>query len=180
MPQKALIIIDVQNALCSGEYKTFNSENVISTINSLSNVARKKQLPVIFVQHQAKDGPLKEQSKGWQLAEGLIKEEDDIIVQKRFSDAFKDTDLAAQLSSLDVSELVICGMQSEFCVDSTLRHALSRGFSITVVSDAHTTLDTRVLDAKTISAHHNETWANISSYKYTPKVMSAKAIEESL
>ena len=48
-------------------------------------------------------------------------------------------------------------MQTEFCVDTAVRAAFERGYKITLVKDAHSTGDTRVLKAKDIIAHHNAT-----------------------
>jgi len=59
---------------------------------------------------------------------------------------------------------VICGLQSEFCVDSTTRRALALGYPVTLVSDGHSTLDNGVLTAAQISAHHNQTLATLDSY----------------
>ncbi len=46
----------------------------------------------------------------------------------------------------------------------TTRRALGLGYPVTLIADAHSTLDNRVLTAAQITAHHNETLANISSF----------------
>ena len=54
----ALLVIDVQQALCSGEYKAFESERVIERINSVTRKARSAGAPVIMIQHESQDGSL--------------------------------------------------------------------------------------------------------------------------
>lgn len=53
----ALLIIDVQQALCSGEYECFQIKRVIDSINGLSAKARNKGLPVVLIQHEEKGSP---------------------------------------------------------------------------------------------------------------------------
>jgi isochorismate hydrolase len=62
-----------------------------------------------------------------------------------------------------VSRLVICGLQTEFCVDTTVRQALPLGDSVTLVADAHSTSD-GALRAEQVIAHHNRTLRWMTSY----------------
>ena len=52
-------------------------------------------------------------------------------------------------------------MAYETCTD---RRALALGYPVTLVADGHSTVDNRVLTASQITAHHNETLSNISSF----------------
>lgn len=63
-----------------------------------------------------------------------------------------------QLSQRGIKELVIAGMKTEFCVDTTCR-AAERGFRTVLISDAHTTMDNCCLSAKEIVSLHNVTLA---------------------
>ncbi|MBV9330399.1 MAG: isochorismatase family protein [Alphaproteobacteria bacterium] len=55
--------------------------------------------------------------------------------------------------------LIVCGMQTEYCVDTTVRAAHALGYKVTLVSDAHSTGNTQALSAGDIIAHHNLTLA---------------------
>ena len=83
----------------------------------------------------------------------------DIVVQKEDSDAFLRSDLQATLDRLDARTLIICGIQSEFCVDATCRSAYGLGYEVVLVADAHATSDSSSLRAKQIVDHHNATLA---------------------
>lgn len=172
----ALLIIDVQQALCFGEYAAFEATRVIDRINLVSDRCRNACIPVILIQHETSDGPLQFNADGWQLPSGLHVAPSDIRVRKRTPDSFLDTDLLSILTSVGVSELIICGLQSEFCVDTTTRRSLALGFPVTLIADGHSTVDNSVLAAAQITAHHNETLANISSFGPRVRVMPAAEI----
>jgi nicotinamidase-related amidase len=175
----ALLVIDVQNALCSGQYAAFESQRVIDRVNQVSAKARKAGAPVLMIQHEAKNGPLDRGTFGWKLADGLVVEGTDIVVGKTATDSFHKTELEALLGSRGVKHLVICGMQSDFCVDTTTRRALGLGYAVTLISDGHSTLDNGILTASQISAHHTATLANITSFgpRVTPMTAAELRIE---
>lgn len=169
----ALIIIDVQNALCSGEHAAFESPRVIECINHVSAKARKAGAPVILIQHETRNGPLDHGSEGWTLAKGLETDDADILVGKTTADSFHNTGLQAVLQRHVIEHLIICGLQSEFCVDTTTRRALALGYPVTLVSDGHSTVDNGILAAAQITAHHTATLASITSFG--PRVTPVEA-----
>jgi len=160
----ALLIIDVQHALCSGEFAAFEVERVIDRINLVSRHVRDRGGLVVVVQHESTSGPLVYGTEGWALAAGLFTRPTDLFLRKAGSDAFHNTELHQLLQSRGVTKLIVCGLQSEFCVDTTVRRGLALGYPVTLVSDGHSTLANGTLTAAQISAHHNVTLANLSSF----------------
>ena len=171
----ALLIIDVQHALCHGEYAGFEADRVIARINLVSQRVREAGGLVVVIQHESASGALVYDSEGWRLARGLLTEPKDVFVRKQATDSFHQTALHALLQEHGVNHLIIGGLQSEFCVDTTTRRALALGYPVTLVADGHTTLDNGTLKAAQISAHHNETLANISSFG--PRAVAVPAAE---
>ncbi len=174
--QTALLVIDVQQALCSGEFKAFESERVIARINSVARKFRVAGAPVVMIQHESQGELLDFGTEGWQLAEGLDVKPTDVFLRKKATDSFHQTELHALLQERGVKNLVICGFQSEFCVDTTTRRALALGYPVVLVADGHSTLNNSVLSAAQISAHHNETLANISSFGPRAKAIPASEV----
>lgn len=160
----ALLVIDVQRALCEGESATFDAEGVIGRINLAAARARAAGAPVVFVQHETADGDFRHGGEGWQLARGLDARPGDTFVRKTATDSFHRTELAAVLERLGATRLAVCGMQSDFCVDTTTRRALALGYPVQLIADGHTTVDNGVLTAALISRHHTATLTNISSF----------------
>jgi len=162
--KSALLIIDMQRALCTGKYAMFDIERIIETINALGTKARSAGVPVFLIQHEEGDGPLRFDTDGWQLADGLETLPGDLRIRKTTPDSFHRTELQRLLQERSVSGLVICGLQSDFCVDTTVRRALALGYDVTLVADGHSTMDNGVLSAAQITAHHNTTLANMTSF----------------
>jgi nicotinamidase-related amidase len=160
----AVLVIDVQQGLCEGAGAAFDCEGTISRINLVTERARVAGAPVIFIQHEANGGYLEYGTDAWQLAAGLKVVADDLKVRKTTPDSFLRTNLEEALRSLQIEKLVVCGMHSEFCVDTTTRKALALGFPVVLVSDAHTSAGNAAISAEQVIAHHNATLTNISSF----------------
>jgi nicotinamidase-related amidase len=171
--KQALLVIDVQQGLCEGEGQAWQFAQVIARINRVSDKARLAGVPVIFVQHEGRSGYLGYGSRAWQLADGLVSEAQDIRIRKTTSDAFLGTELQQKLGTLGVKELIICGMHSEFCVDTTTRRALALGYPVILLEDAHTSAGNNVLSAEQVIAHHNATLTNISSFGPKARTVSS-------
>jgi nicotinamidase-related amidase len=162
--RRAVLVIDVQRSLCEGEYETFDAARVIDRINQVTASARTAGALVVIIQHESPSGPLTHGSPGWHLAPSLQTAPTDTFVRKTAADAFHLTELDALLKRKAITEIVICGMQTDFCVDTTTRRALALGYPVVLVSDGHTTLANKHLSAAQIIDHHNETLSNISSF----------------
>ena len=160
----ALLIIDVQQALCSGANAAYDVDNVIQRINDVSRKARAAGAPVVVIQHETKGGDMDHDTEGWKLPPALHVEGSDVFIRKTAPDAFLRTDLQEILQSRGITSLVICGLQSEYCIDSTTRRAMALGYPVVLVSDAHSTVDNGVLTAAQITAHHNKALSSMESF----------------
>ncbi|OZG70163.1 cysteine hydrolase [Hahella sp. CCB-MM4] len=175
--KSALLIIDIQRALCSGEEAAFDIENLIERVNRLSHQAREHNSPVILIQHEEGSGPLQFGAEGWQLAADLDVSLEDERVRKQSPNSFYETELHSILQEKKISRLVICGLQTDFCVDTTVRQALALGFEVVLVSDCHSTADNGILTAKQIIAHHSQTLQHMSGFGAGISVVPAASVE---
>jgi nicotinamidase-related amidase len=159
----AILIIDVQVGVFETDPAPLDKEGVLARINQVTGSARGARAPVIFLQH---DGDPKEQwlipfTDAWRLHPALHVERDDYVIRKTACDGFYRTGLEDYLRGQAVKTLAIAGYATDFCVDTTIRSAASREFTVIVVSDAHTTKDRPVLTATQIRAHHQWMWSNL-------------------
>lgn len=157
----ALLIIDMQIGLYDGPEKPHAREQLLATINHLIQRARNANAPIFVAQHTGPAGsPIAAGSPMWQVWHGLeIDESRDCLFNKRRPSCFLGTDLEQQLKAAHVNELVIVGMKTQFCIDTTCRVAVELGFSVVLPEDGHSCMDTPALKAEAIIEHHNATLA---------------------
>ena len=156
-----LIIIDMQNAWLHGTTPRFDKEHVIARIARAAELTRRQGGQVIFIRH-ANDDALAG-SAGWEVIPELPFTPGDVFVDKTACDSFVDTGLLTHLKITGARTLILCGLATEFCVDSTVRSAASHGFDVVALSDAHTTGDRPHIKAEKIIEHHNWVWSNFAT-----------------
>ena len=82
-------------------------------------------------------------------------DEGDVVIQKQTPDASYRTNLNLELEYRGIKKLIIAGLQTEYCIDTTCRRAFSLGYQVILVKDAHSTWDSPLLTAQQIINHHN-------------------------
>ncbi|MET1250352.1 cysteine hydrolase family protein [Sporolactobacillus sp. STCC-11] len=153
----ALIIIDVQNGMFESENPVYNGDHLISNLKTLIHKARVADVPIFYIQHNTPVGkPLEYKTKGWELHPGLSPMDTDTFVQKKTPDAFFNTCLEEKLKAKEIDHLILTGIQTEVCVDTTCRRAFSMGYTVTLVKDTHSTWNSELLTAQQIINHHNQ------------------------
>ena len=172
----ALLVIDMQQGLCSGEWAAHDIDRVLQRVNGLIDRARAAGVPVVLIQHEEGEGDLVHDTSGWQLVDGLHARPGDPRVRKLTPDSFYETELGQLLQQRGIDHLAICGLQSDFCIDTTVRHALALGYHVTLAGDAHSTVDNEVLPAERITAHHNWVLARLQTYGTRLEVVPAEAV----
>jgi nicotinamidase-related amidase len=172
----ALLIIDVQQALCTGKEAAFDIDRIIERINALGAQARGVDVPVVLIQHEEDSGPLRFASAGWQLAESLATAPTDLRMRKTAPDSFHETGLFALLHERGIDRLVICGLQSDCCVEATTRRALMLGYEVALAADAHSTVDSIGVPAAQLSAQVNSALAGLAAASQPIAVLPANRI----
>jgi nicotinamidase-related amidase len=152
----ALVVVDVQKGMFDSGPQPHDGDGVVSRIAHLIAQARQSGVPVFFVQHDGGKGdPLDAACAGFPFVEELTPGPHDDVTVKTEASAFAGTDFEAKLRTAGVDHLVICGMQTDFCIEAGVRAAFERGFGVTLVSDGHTTYDVPGRPASEIIAQHN-------------------------
>ncbi len=132
---------------------------VVANVGSIVEKARSERVPVVWVQHS--DEQLVRGSDAWRIVPELTPGDAEPLIEKSYGDSFEDTTLETVLSDLGVGRLVVVGAQTDACIRSTLHGALTRGYDVTLVGDAHTTEDKTEWGAPPpdqVIAHTNLYW----------------------
>lgn len=137
---QALLLIDIQNDYFpGGAMELAGSPQAGIQAGKLLAAFRQKSLPVIHVQHvSTRPGAtfFLPDTPGVRIHESVAPLEDETVLQKNFPNSFRETPLLAHLRSIDVTQLVIAGMMTQMCIDTSTRAAADLGFQCVLAHDA--------------------------------------------
>jgi nicotinamidase-related amidase len=157
MKKSALVVIDMQvGATELPGMPIYRMEELVQTIAKLLSRARQAQIPVVYAQHYNPDGFPEYGSDAWQLIPAIQPLAGEKVVHKTTPDLFLNTSLHEELQQSKVERLIIAGIQSPYCIDTTCRRAYSLGYEVNLVKDGHSTFDSPTLKAEAIIEHHNQ------------------------
>lgn len=141
----ALILVDIQNEYFKGgERELFQPEAAAANARRLLDRFREKKEPVFFIQHinlQQGSTAFLPGTKGVEIHSSISPNAEECILVKHAPNSFYQTGLEERLLEKGIRHLVMCGMMSHMCIDTTARAARDLGFSVTLIHDACTTKD---------------------------------------
>ena len=156
----ALLVLDMQVGLVHGPDKPWRCPQLLDTVNALMEKARSAGAGIFLARHIGPVGsPIEPGSPLTLLAPELKLLGGEVVFEKHRPNAFTRTDLADQLRACGATGVVVTGMKTQYCVDSTCRAARDLGFDAVLIADGHTCSDNAELKAEQIIAHHNATLA---------------------
>ncbi len=142
---QALLLIDIQNDYFpGGRMELFESEAAGVQAGKLLDAARKRDLPVFHIQHLATRPDATfflPGTDGARFHKSVTPLGHETVVQKHYPNAFRETALLQLLREAKVTELIVTGMMTQMCVDTTVRAAADLGFACRVAHDACATRD---------------------------------------
>lgn len=139
---RALLVIDVQESFrARPEWADMADQHIADKVGRLVDAARSRGEAVIWVLHaEPGTGNVFDPSQGHVRVMSELKPDgDEPVIVKTSVNAFTTTNLQQQLVQRGVRELVICGIRTEQCCETTARVASDLGFAVTFVTDATTT-----------------------------------------
>ncbi|HFU4501480.1 TPA: cysteine hydrolase family protein [Streptococcus suis] len=153
--KSALLVVDIQNLLV--EEKPYDIEERLALWQDSIKKARQAGIEIIYVRQN--DEEFATGSHGWDIHPAVAPLADEKIVDKRYSSAFKDTNLQAYLDEQGIERLIVMGMATNFCIDTTIKVAFELGYKVAVIQDGTTAGYSGKLDAKDLIDHYQNIWS---------------------
>jgi nicotinamidase-related amidase len=173
----ALIVIDMQQGSFGPETPRHDAAGLVGRLNRLAGAVREQGGRVVFIQHDGPPGdPHHPDQPGWRFLPELDVQAADTIIHKKSCDSFLDTALDDFLRARGIESLIVTGCATDYCVDTTVRSALARGWPTVVPSDGHTTVDRPHLPAEKIIEHHNAIWSDFLAPRGPARVAPTAAV----
>ena len=159
MGDTALLVVDVQTALI--ESGPFRAVETVGNIRSLMESARESGAEVIYIRHDSGKAGFTAGCTGHEIHEAVAPRDGERIFDKRFNSAFLATGLHGYLQDRGIKNIILTGLQTEYCVDATCKAAFERGYLVYVPKGAHTTFDNGPFSAAQLIAFYEERiWNN--------------------
>lgn len=153
--KSALLVIDIQNLVVEG--KPFAIEERLQLWQDSLALVRQSGIEVIYIRHH--DQELVKDTPDWEIHPLVAPLENEMIFDKTFNSAFKETGLNSYLHKQKINKLIIMGMATNFCVDTTIKVAFELGYKVAVIQDGTTTGYSGKLGAKDLIDHYQNIWS---------------------
>ncbi len=179
----ALVVIDLQKGITTMPSLPHDAATVIGNARTLADAFRKNGMPVFLVHVVASDadrlrpvtdqqpwsGSGQQRPKDWaDIVPELGPKENDVVIAKRQWGAFYGTELDLQLRRRGLSTIVLCGISTNFGVESTARFAYEYGYQQIFAEDA--------MAARSVEEHSNAlnyTFKRIGRVRSTEQILAA-------
>ncbi|HEU0290565.1 MAG TPA: cysteine hydrolase family protein [Burkholderiales bacterium] len=136
----APILIDLQNDYFpGGAMELAGADDAVAQARSLLNAFRERAWPIFHIQHHAEESGATffvPGTPGADIHRTVLPSPAEPVITKHFPSAFRDTPLLERLRALGASKLVVAGMMTHMCVDTTVRAAADLGFDCQLAHDA--------------------------------------------
>ena len=148
-----LVVVDTQKLITNE--KLFQFDLFVHHVRELIRMARKHKVEVIYVRHDDGVGSeLTPGTSGYEIYDQFQPKIDEKIFDKTVNSIFKDSGLLEYLHGQ--KEIIIVGLQTDFCIDASIKCGFEHGFQMIVPENSNTTIDNKFMTAKQSYQYYNE------------------------
>ena len=150
-----LLVIDMQKGLVSEDLYAFDT--FMDRTVRLIDTARKNKVEVIFVRHDA--GPDSGMSAGdedFEIIDEIKPREGEKVFTKTINSCFGSKAFREYAEKLEDKRLMIIGLQTNYCIDCTVKSAFERGFEVIIPEGTNSTFDNDYMSGETTVRYYNE------------------------
>lgn len=150
-----LLVVDTQKAIVNE--KLYEFSRFAANVEKIIDMARAKNIEVIYVRHDDGAGcELTKGNEGFEIYEKFQPKKGEKIFDKRVNSAFKESGLLEYLMDKGEKDVIIVGLQTDYCIDATVKCGFEHGFNVIVPAYANTTEDNEFMSAEQSYKYYNE------------------------
>ena len=150
-----LLVVDVQKGITDERLYAFDT--FIDRITRLIDAARENGTEVIYFQHD--DGPGTSFSVGdeaFEIAGQVTPEKEEKVYIKTINSCFGNKSFAEHMEQQEDKRLMIIGLQTNFCIDATVKSAFERGYRVIIPEGTNSTFDNEYMNGETTCRYYNQ------------------------
>ncbi|WP_339146001.1 MULTISPECIES: cysteine hydrolase family protein [unclassified Sutcliffiella] len=173
-----LLVVDVQKGFDDPAWGQRNNPDAEDKMLELMRVWRKKEFPIIHVQHVSQDpnSKLHPSSPGFALKPGFEPLEDEYFIRKNVNSCFIGTQLDSYLKKNGYQTLIVIGLTSNHCISTTVRMAGNLGYRTYVCCDATAAFEAVSYDDMKLTAEEVHRHALSALHKEFAEVVSSNEV----
>ncbi len=150
-----LLVVDTQKLITNENLYKFNK--FVSNVEKIIATARQSDIEIIYVRHDdGAENELTKGTEGFEIYEKFIASKEERIFDKKVNSAFKDTGLLEYLISKGEKDIIIVGLQTDYCIDATIKCGFEHGFHMIVPAYSNTTVNNKFMSAEQTYKYYNE------------------------
>ena len=150
-----LLVIDMQKGLVDEDLYAFDTFTERTT--QLVDVARKSHVEVIFVQHDAgPDSGMSVGDEAFEIIDRIAPAEGEKVFVKTINSCFGNKEFREYMEQKNDKRLMIIGLQTNYCIDCTVKSAFERGFEVIIPEGTNSTFDNDYMTGETAVRYYNE------------------------
>ena len=150
-----LLVVDMQKCLVDEELYDYNS--FVEKTVKLNDAARKNRVEVIYVQHDAGPGSgLSAGDDGFEIADQVSPEEGEKVFVKTINSCFGNKEFKEYMEQQEDKRLMVIGLQTNYCIDATVKSAFERGYEVIIPEGTNSTFDNDYMTGETTVQYYNE------------------------
>lgn len=155
-----LLVVDVQSLIVTDEL--FAKQRFIDYVSKLIAQARTHAVEVIFIRHDDGEGEeLTKGTLGYEIFEAFAPQNGEMILDKQVNSPFRDTGLLEYLKKKKEKEIMTVGLQTDYCMDATVKCGFEHKFKIIVPEYTNTTVDNEFMTGEQTYHYYNDKiWKN--------------------
>ena len=150
-----LLVIDMQKGIVDEELYAFDT--FMDRTVRLIDAARKNKVEVIYVQHDAGPGSgLSVGDSAFEIVDRVRPEPGEKVFVKTINSCFGSKDFKEYMKRQEDKRLMIIGLQTNYCIDATVKSAFERGFEVIIPEGTNSTFDNDYMTGETTVRYYNE------------------------